>query len=174
MKELDIVYSDENSFRCDFDLTILIHGKQGWLRNETENCVINGRSKLASRGWGIGVGVVGSDLRWKYTFIYGSWVLLKLMNFGEAKFWRAGSLRDVFYLFLSPHPPMLPHLESSSIPNSSITLRNQDNTIKQVIEQYRPYHLGVFRRSAYRNVSYCNVSYPPFWTLLSLSSEATI
>ena len=46
MKELDIVYSDENSFRCDFDLTILIHGKHGWLRNETDNCVIKGCTKL--------------------------------------------------------------------------------------------------------------------------------
>ena len=98
-----------------------------------------------------------------------------LLSFTEThEFWWAGSLRHVFHLFLSPHPPMLPHLESSSIPNSSKTLRNQDKTKKKVIEQYTPYDLGVFRRSAYRNVSYCNVSYPPFWTLLSLSSEATI
>ena len=48
MKELDIVYSDENSFQCDFDLTILIHGKHGWLRNETENCVIRAVPSLCS------------------------------------------------------------------------------------------------------------------------------
>ena len=86
MKELDIVYSDENSFRSDFDLTILIHGKQGWLRNETENCVINGRSKLASRGWGIGVGVVvtwgeNTLLFMALEFYWNSWILVK-QNFG--------------------------------------------------------------------------------------------
>ena len=103
-----------------------------------------------------------------------------LLSFTEThEFWWSKILEGRQFkrciLFISlPHPPMLPHLESSSIPNSSTTLRNQDKTKEKVTEQYTPYHLGVFRRSAYRNVSYCNVSYPPFWTLLSLSSEATI